>query len=148
MTDHQIKRRITDMIVVHCSDTPADRDIGAKEIKQWHVKERGWRDIGYHFVIRRDGTREMGRNIDDIGSHVAGFNSCSVGICLIGGRGSDGKGEENFTKAQYDALWEVIGILHIHYPKAEVLGHRDLNAGKECPSFDVKRWYVERANGD
>lgn len=136
----------TDYIVVHCADTYASMDIGAKEIRKWHVEDNGWSDIGYHFVIRRDGTREIGRKIDAQGSHVKGFNSCSVGICLVGGKGDDGKACNNFTKAQFDALWEVLQILRVHYPKAEVVGHRDLNGGKQCPSFEVSKWIQQKEN--
>lgn len=145
-----MKRTRTDYIVVHCADTYADMDIGAKEIKRWHIKEKGYSDIGYHFVIRRDGTREIGRNIDlhvpdmdEVGAHVKGHNWHSIGICLVGGKGKNDKPEQNFTPEQYEALWEIIGILKVHYPKAEVVGHRDLNAGKACPSFDVKAAYAE-----
>jgi N-acetylmuramoyl-L-alanine amidase len=139
-----MKRSRTDYIVVHCSDTYERMDIGAKVIKKWHTEENGWADIGYHVVIRRDGTRELGRAMDQVGAHVKGFNSCSVGVCLVGGKGDDGKACNNFTKSQFDALWETIQILKMHYPKAEVVGHRDLNVGKECPSFDAKRWYAEK----
>ena len=137
-------RHRTEYIVIHCADTYARMDIGAKEIRKWHVEDNGWSDIGYHFVIRRDGTREIGRPIEAQGSHVKGFNSVSVGICLVGGKGDDGKACNNFTKAQFDALWEVLQILRVHYPKAEVVGHRDLNGGKQCPSFEVSKWYQQK----
>jgi N-acetylmuramoyl-L-alanine amidase len=151
-----LKRTRTDYIVVHCSDTYADMDIGAKEIRGWHTKERKWKDIGYHFVIRRDGTREIGRNIDlhvpdmdEVGAHVEGHNWHSVGICLVGGKGKNGKPEQNFTTEQYEALWEIIGILKMHYPRAQVVGHRDLNIGKACPSFDIKAAYAQHLhNGE
>jgi N-acetylmuramoyl-L-alanine amidase len=150
-------RSRTDYIVVHCSATPPEDNIGAKEIRKWHTSpdpadpSKPWADIGYHFVIRRDGTREIGRHIDAQGSHVKGFNSCSIGICLIGGvdiRGKKGKPVNNFTKAQFDALWEVLQILRVHYPKAEVLGHKDLNDGKACPSFDIQKWYQQKMEND
>jgi N-acetyl-anhydromuramyl-L-alanine amidase AmpD len=144
------KRSRTDYIVVHCADTPAKMDIGLQEIRKWHTSpdpndaSKPWLDVGYHFIIRRDGTREIGRQIDAQGSHVKGFNSCSVGICLVGGKGDDGKACNNFTKAQFDALWEVLQILRVHYPKAEVLGHKDLNPGKACPAFEVQPWYMKK----
>ena len=148
-----MKRKITEYIVVHCSATTAVMDIGAAEIRRWHMSpdpkdaSKPWKDIGYHFVIRRDGTKELGRDIDDVGSHVRGFNSCSVGICLVGGL-EGGKACENFTKAQYESLWSLIEVLKHRYPKAEVLGHRDLNVGKACPSFDAKAWHVNKMLGD
>lgn len=133
-------RLSTKYIVVHCADTPAIMDIGVKEIREWHTlpppKGNGWSDVGYHFVIRRDGTLEKGREINDVGSHVKGFNSCSIGVCLVGGKGGN-----NFTQDQFKTLKRLLKDLASKYKGAEVLGHRDLNAGKECPSFDVKKWY-------
>jgi hypothetical protein len=138
-------RTTTDFIVVHCSATRAKMDIGAKEIKEWHTlpppKGNGWSDIGYHFVIRRDGTEEIGRAIDKVGSHVAGYNSVSIGVCLVGGMGEDGKGEDNFTEEQRERLLGRLVLLRGYAPKAIIQGHRDFPyVRKECPSFDVRRW--------
>jgi N-acetylmuramoyl-L-alanine amidase len=75
-------------IFVHCSDTPTGRDVSAADIKRWHTdpkpKGNGWRDIGYSHVIRIDGTIELGRPVEQVGAHVAGHNSDSIGICLVG----------------------------------------------------------------
>jgi N-acetylmuramoyl-L-alanine amidase len=132
-------------IVVHCSDTPAGADVGAEDIRRWHTlpppRGRGWRDIGYHYVIRRDGTVELGRDtdrdgssLDEIGAHAAGHNSSSVGICLVGG-----KGGFNFTFRQLTQLMQLIEDLREEVPTIEeVVGHRDLNPGKDCPQFDVR----------
>lgn len=148
-------RTRTDFIVVHCADTYADMDIGVKEIRQWHTmpppKGRGWSDIGYAAVIRRDGRVEMGRDLDhhipdfdEVGAHVTGYNTVSLGICLVGGKSrANGGPEANFTDAQYKSLRRVLKELKVRYPKAQVVGHRDLNPGKACPSFDVKRWWGE-----
>ena len=130
-------RSSTDYIVIHCADTPPEMDIGAKEIRKWHVEERGWRDIGYHYVIRRDGNIELGRPVTDSGAHVRGFNSRSVGVCLVGGMGGP-----NFSSAQKDSLRDLIYTLERIYPDATVVGHRDLDSKKECPSFDVANWYT------
>ena len=141
-------RRRTMHIVIHCSATRRHMDIGAKEIRDWHVRGDGWADIGYHLVIRRDGTVEKGRALDAIGAHVAGHNATSVGVCLVGGLG-EGKGwppENNFTRAQWTALKTVVADLLARYPEAKVLGHRDFpKVNKACPSFDAKAW--ARANG-
>ena len=127
------KRTSTEYIVVHCAATPATMDIGAEEIRRWH-KERGWIDIGYHFVIRRDGTVEKGRKIDAIGAHVRGVNQISVGICLVG--------TDEFEDAQFASLKELIVSLLDEYPAAQVKGHRDFpNVKKECPGFDVPSWW-------
>lgn len=123
-----------DKIVIHCADTPADMDIGRDEIDRWH-RERGWNQIGYHWVIRRDGTAERGRPESVQGAHVKGHNRDSIGVCLVGG-----KGGFNFTRAQMDALNSLCSKLAKSYPDAEFMGHRDLDAGKDCPCFDVKAW--------
>ncbi|QOC54161.1 N-acetylmuramoyl-L-alanine amidase [Caulobacter vibrioides] len=147
-----IKR--VDYLVVHCSATPATRNIGAKEIRQMHMQQ-GWADIGYHYVIRRDGTVEKGRTNSTPGAHVQGFNSRSLGICLVGGVKPDGKtAETNFTDAQYAALRHTLANLKHAFPAAEIVGHRDLSPDrnrdgritpdewlKECPTFDVKAWF-------
>lgn len=140
-------------IVVHCSDTPSEMDIGAAEIRIWHTAPpphgNGWRDIGYHFVIRRDGTIERGRPLDqdhliepdEVGSHVQGYNSVSVGVCMVGGArrvaGGGLAAQDNFSKHQYDMLAAHLMVLKKQFPHARIVGHHTLNPGKACPSFDV-----------
>lgn len=140
-------------IVVHCADTYARMDIGAKEIDSWH-KQRGWSKIGYHFVIRRDGTVEKGRETDEIGAHTLGHNYESIGICMVGGKADSGGPENNFLPVQFKALYKLIySLLHM-YPNAVIVGHRDLSPDKNndgiiekwewvktCPSFDVREWW-------
>lgn len=129
-------------IVVHCSATPPTMDIGAVEIDRWH-RQRGFRKIGYHYVIRRDGTLNSGRDLDEVGAHVEGYNSISWGVCMVGGVNEDNYAVENFTPAQYRTLKTVIEKLLTLAPKAEVLGHRDFpGVRKACPSFDVKPWWA------
>lgn len=134
-------------LVVHCAATEADPDLGVDDIRMWHLR-RGWFDVGYHFVIRTDGTIENGRPTDRPGAHARGFNHLSLGICLIGGK----EGEYNFTDDQMDALSGLLRGLKVAHPDAEVLGHRDLpNVNKLCPSFDAREWWAEqeeKANGD
>lgn len=116
-------------------------DIGAEEIRRWHLR-RGWLDIGYHAVVRRDGTVEPGRSYDVPGAHARGFNHLSLGICLVGGVAEDKTTpENNFTPEQFDALASLVLGLKADYPDAKVVGHRDLpNVNKACPSFDVEEW--------
>lgn len=147
-------RKRTDFIVVHCSATPASRDIGAKEIDIMHRK-RGFFKIGYHYVIRRDGTVEKGREEDAAGSHVQGYNAVSIGVCIVGGLQEDCKTAEcNYTQAQLHSLRWLITELTAKYPNAKVLGHRDFSPDgnhngkvdpwervKECPCFDVISWW-------
>lgn len=127
-------------IIVHCSATPAGRNIGVSEIRSWH-KARGFRDVGYHFIVRLDGTIEEGRPLEEIGAHCKGLNSCSIGVCYVGGVGIDGKTPaDTRTEAQKSALKWLIKRLLEHYPDAEVRSHRDF-ALKACPSFDATTEY-------
>lgn len=127
-------------IVIHCADTFADMDIGAKEINEWH-KQRRWSEIGYHYVIRRNGDVEKGRSENKPGAHVAGYNTGSIGVCLVGGKARDGENPCNFTRAQWRALESLIMQLSIEYPQAEIVGHTDLDVGKTCPTFNVEAWW-------
>lgn len=136
------KRTKTTKLIVHCADTPATMDIGAREIGQWHVRDNGWAAIGYHFVIRRDGTIEAGRPHDAVGAHAALVNSESVGVCLIGGKGKPGLFSDHFTAEQALSLVVVLKELQAIYPDTQVLGHRNVdNAGKTCPNFDMVTWW-------
>lgn len=136
--------RAVKYLVVHCAATKADQDIGAAEIKSWH-RQRGWMDIGYHWVIRRDGTVEQGRSDTVPGAHARGFNHLSLAFCMVGGVAADGKtAEDNFTDEQYAALRKLLEHYQELHPAAQILGHRDLpNVNKACPSFDVKGWWED-----
>lgn len=154
MTLHSRRNRTT-AIVVHCSATRASQDIGAKEIRSWH-RDRGFTDIGYHYIIRRNGEVEIGRPLWAVGAHVSGNNSETVGICLVGGlNDKTGKAEMNYTTEQMASLVVIIGTIQKAYPEAQhVLGHRDYSFDKnkngvidvfermkECPCFDVIPWW-------
>ena len=135
------KREKTDYIVIHCSAT-ANQNFGAADIDKWHRKN-GWACIGYHYVIRRDGTVEEGREESVIGAHVADWNSVSLGICMVGGVSADDytKAQNNFTKEQFASLKKLLVDLKTRYPKAKIQGHRDFpKVAKACPSFDVAEW--------
>jgi N-acetyl-anhydromuramyl-L-alanine amidase AmpD len=136
-----MKRKTTDFIGIHCSATRGIQDIGAADIRRWH-KQQGWSDIGYHFVIRRNGRVETGRAIDAVGSHVKGYNHNSVGICMAGGLDDKTwKPVDNFTAAQWKSLATLVAKLVKAYPKARVLGHRDFPAvNKACPCFNARTW--------
>ncbi|MBS9781940.1 MAG: N-acetylmuramoyl-L-alanine amidase [Gammaproteobacteria bacterium] len=127
-------------IAIHCSATPEGIDFSADDIRGWH-KQRGWSDIGYHFVIRLNGEVETGRPIERAGAHVKGYNSNSIGICLIGGEDKDKQPKATFTDNQLIALKGLLAGLQSFYPNAEILGHRDFpHVHKACPCFDVKYW--------
>lgn len=142
MAIKQLKPEDVKFIAIHCSATNDKADIGANEIDRWH-RSRGFIKIGYHYVIRRDGTLEIGRPLTEIGAHVEGFNSSSIGVCLVGGvdRSKLMKPTNNFTPTQMSNLAVLLKGLKKLYPAAEIKGHRDFpNVAKACPSFSVKDW--------
>ncbi|WP_225774894.1 N-acetylmuramoyl-L-alanine amidase [Pseudomonas sp. Marseille-Q5115] len=153
MTTISLKQRSrTDWLVVHCSATRAAAMVRASDIRAWHLSQ-GWADIGYHYVICRDGSVDRGRDESTVGSHVKGFNQASVGICLVGGLDAAGKPENNFTPAQFASLHRLLAELKGRYPGATVRGHRDFSPdldgngritpnefSKACPCFDVAQW--------
>ncbi len=116
-------RNSTELIVIHCAATKASMDVDAATIKDWHVNGNGWRDIGYHKVIKRSGEVEDGRDIRDSGAHAAGYNHKSIGICLVGGMADDNSAENNFTDHQWIALLVLVKELKDQYPDADVIGH-------------------------
>lgn len=129
--------RLLDTIIIHCSDTYESMDIGVKEIRQWHI-DRGFNDIGYHYVIRRNGVLEEGRPLRIVGAHAIRHNFGSIGICLVGG-----KPEANFTAEQWVALDTLVATLIKDYDIDKVIGHRDVDLhGKTCPNFNVKAHYA------
>ncbi len=133
-------------LVVHCSATRPSMDWDVSDVRKEHLKQ-GWIDVGYHYVITRDGRIQEGRPLDRQGAHVRGYNHLSVGVCLIGGVSEDDVNvpENNFTYPQFVSLANLLVELREKFPNAEVLGHRDMpNVRKACPSFDVRSWLAER----
>lgn len=134
------RRDSTEYCAVHCSATPPDVDIGADTINQWH-KDRGWSEIGYNFVIRRNGLVEVGRPMDAQGAHVLGYNDVAIGVCLVGGVDSKGKADNNFTTQQFESLLLTLKFIRCYAPDAFIQGHRDFpGVKKDCPSFSVREW--------
>lgn len=139
-----------DAIIIHCSATQEGENFTAKDVDRWH-RERGFKSIGYNYVILLDGIIERGR-VDNIpGAHCPGYNDHSIGVCYIGGLDKNGRSKDTRTPAQKKALNHLIQELCNRYPIIEVLGHRDtspdLNGNgiiekwewiKECPCFDVR----------
>jgi N-acetylmuramoyl-L-alanine amidase len=130
--------RKIDKIIIHCAATKPSMDIGVKEITEWHLA-KGWKTIGYHYVIRRNGTIETGRNKDRIGAHTEGQNANSLGVCMAGGINDKGQPADNFTKSQWGSLERLMRILKADFPWATIHGHNEF-AAKACPSFDVQKW--------
>jgi N-acetylmuramoyl-L-alanine amidase len=168
------------LIVIHCSASPNDRTLftgkagkpgfrtPAEEIDAWHkarafTRSSYWRgrqnahltSIGYHFLIARNGAVFTGRHEDEVGAHATGWNSQSIGICMVG--------TDQFTAEQWAALRSSVDgiagkykvpiappVLKVVERKgfvvtAGICGHRDLpGVAKECPGFDVTKWIKDR----
>lgn len=138
-------RKVTE-IIIHCSATAPGWMAGlsvdeqAAEIDRWH-KANGWSGIGYHYVVGRDGTIATGRDIELDGAHVAGRNTGTIGICLIGGRGSSAtdQPEQHYTTEQLDAARDLVDSLRTRFGPVPVTGHNQFSA-KACPGFNAPRW--------
>ena len=134
--------RVITLIIIHCSAVRPEIESSAKDIDNWH-KKKGWKGIGYHFVVRRDGTIEYGRPLEEVGAHVVNHNKHSIGICYEGGYDSMGNAADTRTPEQVRALRQLVEKLHAQFPKALIVGHHDLNPGKDCPCFNAMREYAD-----
>lgn len=147
----QTVRSITD-IILHCTATPEGKAVTVASIKAGHLA-RGFKDIGYHYVIGLDGTISKGRDEAIIGAHCTGHNAHSIGISYVGGVDKADKPKDTRTAAQKAAMARLVKELLGKYPGAKVKGHRDyspdLNGNgtvepsewiKACPCFEVKEW--------
>ena len=150
----KISRKI-DSIFLHASATraniddnitTADADIGVKEITQWH-KERGFKSIGYHAVIRRNGAIELGRPWVEVGAHAANYNANSFGLVMVGGVDAKNNAENNYRPEQFDSIVALLHAIREVYPKNIIRGHNEV-ANKACPCFDVptfcRLFHIER----
>jgi len=137
-------------IVIHYSATPIERDYTAADIDQMH-RARGFKEIGYHFFIRKDGTVEAGRDMSqpgrfEVGAHSKGENSSSIGVCFEGGvrASAPNVGFDSRTHAQKTAMIALIISLQERFPGAVVKGHRDMpGAATQCPGFNAGAWWDE-----
>lgn len=129
-------RNIT-RIIIHCTATPAGRNVTVADIDRWH-RDRGFTQIGYHYVIYTDGSVHEGRPIGIAGAHCRGYNATSIGIVYVGGLTPDGlTPADTRTEAQKTVLRTLVARLRERYPSATVHGHREF-AAKACPCFDVR----------
>lgn len=133
-------KRTINEIIVHCTATPEGREVSVDEIRKWH-KQRGFADIGYHYVIHIHGELENGRDVDLVGAHCTGHNTNSIGVCYVGGMDkANKKAKDTRTLQQKAVLMSLLIDLKKLYPNARIRGHRDF-ANKECPSFDATSEY-------
>ncbi len=126
-------------IVIHCTDSQDSLDIGANEIREWHTmqppKGNGWSDIGYHYIVRRDGTIELGRPVWNPGAHVKGHNKTSIGVVWVG---RDAPSDVQETRL----LWLTRALIDLYKLNAlhDVFGHTELDPLKSCPNIDMVRF--------
>ena len=131
------------MLIIHCSAVRPDQTSSAAQIDTWH-RQRGFHlGIGYHYVIRRDGTIEPGRPEWMIGAHSLNHNAHSIGICYEGGLDIRGQPDDTRTPAQKATMRRLLEELHGRYPKAVIVGHHDLDPTKDCPCFDAVHEYAD-----
>lgn len=132
-------------LVIHCSATRSDRSYPVERLLRDH-RARGFRTVGYHFYLRRDGTLTQHRRLLEVGAHARPYNRCSIGICYEGGLDPQGRPADTRTPVQRDRLRQLLSLLRELFPEARVVGHRDLPGAtpKACPCFDVG---AEVANG-
>lgn len=140
-------RRTIREIIIHCTATQEGKEYTVEQIRADH-KRQGWSDIGYHYVIYRDGSIHNGRDVDVIGAHCVGHNANSIGICYVGGlENKPGvpyaklKAKDTRTLRQKAALLNLLMDLRKQYPQAKIYGHHDFEPKKECPCFDAKSEY-------
>ena len=148
LTLRKSKRRI-DEIIVHCTASREGQAMTVEQIRQDHIKNNHWSDIGYQYVVYLDGTVHLGRDVDISGAHADGHNSHSIGVVYVGGvENRPGvayknlKAKDTRTEAQKATLMALLMDLRKLYPKARIIGHRDVDThGKDCPSFEAKEEY-------
>ena len=132
--------RKINLIICHCTASRPDQHISVEMLDQMH-KARGWKGIGYHFYITRDGQLYRGRLEDEIGAHARHYNAHSIGICYEGGLDEKGRPADTRTPAQRQALIALLRALKIDYPDAEIVGHCELEGvHKACPCFSCQEY--------
>lgn len=141
-------------LVIHCTATPAGREVSAADIRRWHTSPapagRGWKQVGYTDLFHLDGRVERlvanneDANVDpwEITNGAAGYNSVSRHVVYAGGCDAGMKPKDTRTAAQKEALRKYVLDFHARHPAVKIVGHNQL-AAKACPSFDVAAWLLE-----
>lgn len=135
-------RKITE-IILHCSATPEGKDFRAADIDRWH-KAKGWKCIGYNYVIDLDGTIEGGRSLEMTGAHTIGHNDKSIGICYIGGIDGKSNPKDTRTVPQKESMFALVRqlLLGFNLTIKNVHCHNEF-ANKACPSFNIEQFRKE-----
>lgn len=122
-------------IILHCTATKEGHDYSVEQVRKWHL-DRGFNDIGYHFLIRLDGTVEAGRPLETVGAHCKGHNANSIGIAYVGGLDKNGRPKDTRTLPQKEAMRRLVHDLKQYFPRLEVHCHNEYST-KSCPCFSV-----------
>ena len=130
-------------LIIHCAYTKRSMDIDVNDVRRWH-KAKGWRDVGYNFYIKFDGTIQQGRDLLYTGAHTLGHNHDSIGVCLEGGMSEQGKPQDTLTVDQWKSVIKIYLEAVKTYPNILLSGHNQFN-NKPCPSFDVRE-YADKHN--
>jgi N-acetyl-anhydromuramyl-L-alanine amidase AmpD len=136
------RARVVRRIFIHCTATRPSQEYGLKEARADHLA-RGWSDVGYHYIVRRDGTVEQGRPETVAGAHARGHNHDSLGVALEGGIDEEGRPDCNYTADQWGSLRALVVGIQSRHKIGWIGGHRDVDSTKKCPCFDARAW----ANG-
>lgn len=125
-------------LVIHCSATRADRNYTDKQLMRDH-KKRGFRTVGYHFYVHKDGSITQFRKLLEVGSHARPYNRCSIGICYEGGLDDHNRPADTRTPQQRSQLLNLLFRLHRLFPKALIRGHCEMPGAtaKACPCFST-----------
>ena len=126
-------------IILHCTATVEGQEFDITDVDRWH-KKRGWKSVGYHYLIKQDGTLQVGRSLDEVGSHAKGENNDSIGIVYVGGLDANKEPKDTMTAYQELTLMELIFSLRTVFHWMPVHGHNEYS-NKACPSFDVQEKY-------
>jgi N-acetylmuramoyl-L-alanine amidase len=129
-------RKHTNKIIIHYTETVEHQDFDIDDVREWHTL-RGFSDIGYHFLIKLDGTVQFGRQIDLVGAHCHGQNYDSIGVCYVGGKCTDGTLADTRTPEQMKSLETTIAFIRSVYGYIPCFGHNDYSE-KVCPGYNVK----------
>lgn len=122
-------------IILHCTATKEGQDYSVEQVRKWHL-DRGFNDIGYHFLIRLDGTVEAGRPLETVGAHCKGHNANSIGIAYVGGLDKNGRPKDTRTLPQKESMRRLVHDLKQCFPRLEVHCHNEYST-KACPCFSV-----------
>lgn len=145
MSLQRLNLKEVEYIIIHCTATPRGRAVTVADVDKWH-RERGFRKIGYHYLVGLDGTVYLGRALSEIGAHCQGsYNSKSIGVCYVGGLDEKGRPCDTRTVEQKKAIPMLIADIEKTFGKRlKVIGHHDVNNTKSCPCFEAKAEYANR----